>query len=68
MIPTSAGNVHVMPKVDPETGEPMTDAPGAEAKDERGGKQGSDLQDGANPTGSPSSTHEVDATEKPSAE
>jgi hypothetical protein len=56
-----------MPKVDPETGEPMTDDPEAEAKDQRGGKQGHDLQDGANPTGSPTSTTEWDTPEKPNA-
>lgn len=56
-----------MPKIDPDSGEPMTDDPGAEAKDERGGKQGHDLQDGANPTGSPTSTTEWDSPEKPNA-
>ena len=46
-----AGKVYGMPKVDPETGEPMSDAPDAPA-DLRGGKElGDPALDGATETG-----------------
>jgi hypothetical protein len=41
-----------MPKVDPETHEPMSDAPDQESAELRGGKGIDDLPPGANPTGS----------------
>jgi hypothetical protein len=41
-----------MPKVDPETHQPLSDAPDQEADELRGGKGRDDLADGANPTGS----------------
>lgn len=41
-----------MPKVDPDSGEMMSDHPGLDSDNERGGKTAGDLPDGANPTGS----------------
>lgn len=41
-----------MPKVDPDTNEPMTDAPDVEDADQRGGKvEGDEGMEGAKPTG-----------------
>ena len=42
-----------MPQVDPDTGEPMTDAPEVEDPEQRGGKQEGDPgMEGAKPEGS----------------
>ena len=46
-----------MPKVNPETGEPMSDAPDM-PEDQRGGKQEVDLGSDVNPTGSDAPTQE----------
>ncbi len=43
----------------------MSDDPDAGSKQQRGGKSGDDLQEGANPTGSPSSTRDWDTPESP---
>lgn len=41
-----------MPKVDPETNEPMSDAPTQDSDDVRGGKGRDEMPAGINPTGS----------------
>ncbi len=46
------GKVPSMPKVNPESGEMMSDHPDVDSDSERGGKQGSSLPKDANPTGS----------------
>ncbi len=52
-----------MPKVDPDSGEMMTDDPELESDGERGGKTGADLPDGANPTGSDGPTQKGRSSE-----
>lgn len=47
-----------MPKVDPDSGEMMSDDPESGSDSERGGKQGADLPEGANPQGSDSVTQQ----------
>ncbi len=57
-----------MPKVDPDSGDMMSDDPNLESDGERGGKQGADLPEGANPMGSDSAASEAmspDADAKP---
>jgi hypothetical protein len=46
-----------MPKVNPETGEMMSDDPDLESDDLRGGREGGDVP-GANPTGSEGTTQQ----------
>ncbi len=41
-----------MPKVDPDSGEMLSDDPDLESDSERGGKTAGDLPEGSNPTGS----------------
>jgi len=47
-----------MPKINPETGEPMTDDPSVASAEEQGGKRERDgnLPEGSNPTGSDAPT------------
>lgn len=47
-----------MPKVDPDSGDMMSDDPELESDSERGGKQGGDVPEGANPTGSEGATQQ----------
>ena len=46
------GKLPHMPKVDPETHQPLSDAPDQASDDLRGGRGRDDTKDGANPTGS----------------
>lgn len=51
-----------MPKVNPDSGEMMSDDPELESDSERGGKKGGDVPEGANPTGSEGVTQQGRST------
>lgn len=50
--PSRSGYCFTMPKVDPETNEPMSDAPTQDSDDVRGGKRREEMPSDINPTGS----------------
>ncbi len=47
-----------MPKVDPDSGDMLSDDPDLASDSERGGKSGADAPKGANPTGSDGATQQ----------
>lgn len=56
--PPDLGNLTHMPKVDPDTHQPLSDAPDQASDELRGGRGRDDLHDGANPTGSGAPTQQ----------
>ena len=60
-----SGYCFAMPKVDPETNEPMSDAPDQDSADVRGGKGREEMPTGANPTGSGGPMQQGHTTSEP---